>query len=58
MILKTLGAKWNGLIQCVEDTAVLDASMDVVTSRKSARKHAQRDQYRDISGHSNRRVRA
>ena len=34
MILKTLGAKWNGLIQCVEDTAVLDASMDVVTSRK------------------------
>lgn len=34
MILKSLGAKWNGLIQCVEDTAVLDASMDVVTSRK------------------------
>ena len=29
-----LSAKWNGLIWCVEDTAVLDASMDVVTSRK------------------------
>ena len=28
MIWKTLGAKWNGLIQCVEDTAVLDARMD------------------------------
>jgi nicotinic acid mononucleotide adenylyltransferase len=34
MMRRTLGAKWNGLIQCVEDTAVLDASMDIVTSRK------------------------
>lgn len=34
MIRRTLSAKWNGLIHCVEDTAVLDASMDIVTSRK------------------------
>ena len=31
---KSLGAKWNGIMWLVEDTAVLDASMDVVTSRK------------------------
>jgi len=30
----SLSAKWNGLIWVIEDTAVLDASMDVVTSRK------------------------
>jgi len=30
----SLSAKWNGVIWCVEDTAVLDATMDVVTSRK------------------------
>ena len=30
----SLSAKWNGVIWCVEDTAVLDASMDVVTSRR------------------------
>eukprot|EP00605_Chrysophyceae_sp_TOSAG23-4_P002463 GSChrysophyteH1.ASY1.ANO1.2722.1 assembled CDS len=33
-ILAGLGAKWNGLIHCVEDTAVLDATMDIVTSRR------------------------
>jgi len=33
-IRRSLGAKWNGLISCIEDTAVLDASMDIVTSRK------------------------
>ena len=33
-IQASLSAKWNGLIWCVEDTAVLDATMDVVTSRK------------------------
>lgn len=31
---RTLGAKWNGVMWLVEDTAVLDASMDVVTSRR------------------------
>lgn len=31
---RTMGAKWNGVMWLVEDTAVLDASMDVVTSRK------------------------
>ena len=30
----SLSGKWNGLIYVVEDTAILDASMDIVTSRK------------------------
>ncbi len=29
-----LGGKWNGVINVVEDTAILDASLDMVTSRK------------------------
>ena len=33
-MLLSLGAKWNGLIWVAEDTAILDASMDVVTSRQ------------------------
>lgn len=33
-IQASLSAKWNGLFWCVEDTAVLDAAMDIVTSRK------------------------
>jgi len=33
-IQTSLSAKWNGLFWCVEDTAVLDATMDIVTSRK------------------------
>lgn len=33
-LLVSLGAKWNGLIWVAEDTAILDASMDVVTSRR------------------------
>ena len=32
-ILREIGAKWNGLIWIAEDVAMLDASMDVVTSR-------------------------
>ena len=30
----SLSAKWNGVITVVEDTAILDASLDIVTSRK------------------------
>lgn len=30
----TLGSKWNGVINVVDDTAILDASLDIVTSRK------------------------
>ena len=32
-ILREIGAKWNGLIWIAEDVAILDASMDIVTSR-------------------------
>jgi nicotinic acid mononucleotide adenylyltransferase len=34
MLRNSLGRKWNGLLWTVEDTAILDASMDIVTSRK------------------------
>ena len=34
MVQAGLSAKWNGLFYCVEDTAVLDSTLDVVTSRK------------------------
>lgn len=30
----SIGSRWNGLITLVEDTAVLDANLDVVSSRK------------------------
>lgn len=29
-----LGSKWNGIITVVEDSAILDASLDQVTSRR------------------------
>jgi len=29
-----LGARWNGLVQIADDTAILDASMDVVSAKK------------------------
>ena len=34
LLKASLSAKWNGLIFPVEDTAVVDASMDVITSRR------------------------
>jgi hypothetical protein len=34
MLRNSLGKKWNGVLWTVEDTAILDASMDIVTSRK------------------------
>jgi nicotinic acid mononucleotide adenylyltransferase len=34
LLRNSLSAKWNGCIYVVEDAAVLDAAIDVVTSRK------------------------
>mmetsp|Transcript_45153 Transcript_45153/g.78862 ORF Transcript_45153/g.78862 Transcript_45153/m.78862 type:complete len:705 (-) Transcript_45153:156-2270(-) len=34
LLRNTLSAKWNGVITVVEDTAILDASLDIITSRK------------------------
>jgi nicotinic acid mononucleotide adenylyltransferase len=34
LLKASLSAKWNGIIWPVEDTAVVDASMDVITSRR------------------------
>jgi nicotinic acid mononucleotide adenylyltransferase len=34
LLRNNLSAKWNGCITVVEDTAILDASLDIVTSRK------------------------
>ena len=30
----SLGPRWNGIFHVAEDSAILDASLDVVTSRK------------------------
>eukprot|EP01038_Epipyxis_sp_PR26KG_P005965 gene5965-8219_t len=34
LLRNNLGARWNGIIHVIEDSAILDASLDNVTSRK------------------------
>jgi len=34
MLLESLGSRWKGLLHVAEDTAILDTSMDMVSSRR------------------------
>ena len=46
----SLSAKWNGLIWVIEDAAILDASMDLVSSRNVREKIKSGDEIADMVG--------